>query len=63
MCICMGPIHLYGGKMLIISNDFSSEACGPMLLKFHVEPSFGQGKERMLKWSWSIDQDGCHAHV
>ena len=26
------------GKMLRISNDFSSEASGPMLLKFHVEP-------------------------
>ena len=25
-------------KMLIVSNDFSSEASGPMLLKFHVEP-------------------------
>ena len=24
-------------KMLIISNDFSSEASGPVLLKFHVE--------------------------
>ena len=25
-------------KMLIISNGFSSEASGPVLLKFHVEP-------------------------
>ena len=25
-------------KMLIISNDFSSEASGPVLLKFHAEP-------------------------
>ena len=30
------PIHLYE-KMLIISNDFSFEASGPMLLKFLVE--------------------------
>ena len=30
-------------KMLIISNDFSSEASGPMLLKFHVEPPWGRG--------------------
>ena len=28
--ICMG-------KMLRISDDFSSEASGPMLLKFHVD--------------------------
>ena len=44
VCICMGPIHLYG-KMVIISNDLSSEGFGPMLLKFHV----GQGNERLLK--------------
>ena len=25
-------------KMLIISNGFSSEASGPVLLKFHAEP-------------------------
>ena len=31
------------GKMLIISNDFSSEASGPMLFKFHVEPPWGRG--------------------
>ena len=29
-------------KMLIISNDFSSETSGPGLLKFHVEPPRGR---------------------
>ena len=28
--------------MLIVSNDFSSEASGPVLLKFHVEPPLGR---------------------
>ena len=37
----MGPIHLYG-KILIVSNHFSSEASGQMLLKFHVEPPWGR---------------------
>ena len=37
VCICMGPIHLYG-KTVANLNDFSSEASGPVLLKFHVEP-------------------------
>ena len=27
-------------KMLIISNGFSSEASGPVLLKFHAEPTW-----------------------
>ena len=29
-------------KMLLISNDFSSEASGSILLKFHVEPPWGR---------------------
>ena len=37
----MGTIYL-NGKMLRISNDFS-EATGPKLLKFHVEPPLGKG--------------------
>ena len=53
----MGPIHL-NGKMVIISNDFCSEASEQMLLKFHV----GQGNERLLKWSW-FQKDDCHAHI
>ena len=35
--ICMG-------EMLRISNDFSSEASGPMLLKFHVDLRLGERK-------------------
>ena len=35
------PMHLYG-KIFRISNDFSSGASGPVLLKFHVEPSWGR---------------------
>ena len=27
-----------------------------------LEASLGQGKERLLKWLRSIDQDGIHAH-
>ena len=30
-------------KMVIISNDFSSEASGPVLLKFHMAPPWGRG--------------------
>ena len=29
-------------KMLIISNGFSSEASGPVLLKFHAEPLWAE---------------------
>ena len=36
LCTCMG-------KMLRISNDFSSGTSGPVLLKFHLEPPWGRG--------------------
>ena len=41
VCICVDPIHLYG-KMLIISNDLSSEASWPVLLKLHAEPPWAE---------------------
>ena len=33
--------YIFMKKMLRISNDFSSDVSGPMLLKFHVEPPWG----------------------
>ena len=41
-------------RPLTFSNDFS-EAAEPNLLKFHMEPPNGWGKERLLKWSESVD--------
>ena len=42
-------------KMLIISNGFSSEASGPVLLKFHAEPPWAGewkiAKMGMVHWS------------
>ena len=61
ICICMGPIHLYrknsdNFKWLLLKPlvNFAQISCGA---------SLGQGNRRLLKWSWSIDQDGCHAHT
>ena len=36
-----GP-HTFVWQKMLISNDFSSEASGPVLLKFHVEPPWGR---------------------
>ena len=60
ICICMGPINLYGKnvgnfKWLLLWSLWVSVAqisCGACL---------EQGNLRWLKWSWFIDQDGCHA--
>ena len=55
--------YIFMGKMLRISNDFFSAASGPMLLKISCGAFLGWGKERLLKWLRSIDQDGRHAHI
>ena len=57
----MGPI-LCMEKMLVISNDFSTEASGSVA-PISCGAYLRQGNERLLKWLWSIDQDGCHAHI
>ena len=62
LCICIGTIHLYGKnaenfKRLLVWSLWANVAqilCGA---------SLGWGNERLLKWSGSIDQDGCHAHI
>ena len=64
VCICMGPINLHGKivdnfKWLPLWSLWSLWAsvaqisCGAFL---------GQENERLLKWAWCIDQNGCHAH-
>ena len=62
LCICVGSMRLYGKnvenfKQLLLWSLWTSVAqipCGA---------SLGQGNERVLKWSQSIDQDGCNAHI
>ena len=37
------------------------ETTGPIKAKFYVNSQWGN--ESLFKWSWSCDQDGCHAHI
>ena len=41
-CVFVWAPYIRMEKLLIISNDFSSEASGPVLLKFHVESPWGR---------------------
>ena len=62
LCICMGPIHLYGKnvenfKRLLHWSLLANVAqilCGAFL---------GQENDTLLKWWRFIDQDGRHAHI
>ena len=60
--ICMGPIHLCGKK---VDNSIwlLLWSLWLVLLKFHVKSPWDRGMKDLLKWLWSIDQDGCHAHI
>ena len=61
ICICISPINLHwkngNFKWLCLWSLCASVAqitCGA---------SLGKGDKQLLKWSWSIDQGGCHAHI
>ena len=61
VCICLGPIHLYGKNVVNFKwLLWSLRANAPQI---SCVASLGQGNKRLLKWSWSIDLNGCHAHI
>ena len=39
-----------------------AKAIGPIVTKFYVEPSRA-GEQKLLKFFWSHDQHGHHAHI
>ena len=51
--------YIWMGKLLRISNDFSSEASEPI----SYGASLMWGNKRLLKLSRSVDQDGRHDHI
>ena len=59
----MLPYGFVWEKMLRFSNDFFSGASWANVVQISFGASLGQGNERLLKWLWSIDQDGQHAHT
>ena len=39
------------------------ETAWPIKAKLYVDPSWKEGMNILLKWSYLHDQDGCHAHI
>ena len=54
--ICMGSIHWYG-KDVDNFRWFLLWSLRANVAQISSRASLGQGKKRLLKWSWSIDQD------
>ena len=62
VCICMGPIHLYGKnvdnfKWLLLWSLWANVA------QISRGASLWQENKRLLKWSWAFDRNGCHAYI
>ena len=62
LCICMGTIHCMGKnienfKRLLLWSVWANVA------QILCRAILGWGNERLLKWSWFIDQDSCHANI
>ena len=62
LCICMSPIHLNGKsvenfKRLLLWSLWAN------FVQISYRTTLGWGNKRLLKLSWSIDQDGHHAHI
>ena len=55
-CQSMRPsVNIF--KRLLLWNRWANFA------QISYGASLGWGNERLLKWSRSVDQDGCHAHI
>ena len=61
-CICMATIHLYG-KNIVSFKGLLLWSLWASVAQISCGASSGWRKESLLKWSRSIDQDGCHAHI
>ena len=61
VCICMGPIHLYGKN--VDNFKWLLWSLWVCIAQISCGASLGQNNERLLKCAWSIDQNGCHAHM
>ena len=62
------PMHLYGCHTFVWENVENFKwlllwSLRASVAQISCGASLGQRNERLLKWSWSIDQDGRHAHI
>ena len=58
-------IYMYIGRLRrpSVGPSSTSSQKPPGQSKPNFIWSYGSGNESLFKWSWSHDQDGCHAHI
>ena len=59
--ICMDPIHSYGKKNVDSFKWLLLLCLWANVTQISYGVSLWQGNERLLKWSWFVDQNDCHA--
>ena len=62
LSICISP-NICLGKMLRISKGLLLWIRWADVAQISWGASLGQRNERLLKWSWFVNQDGHHAHI
>ena len=48
--------------LIVLQIQISSEATGPVVTKFYVEPSEAEGTKILFKWCISHDEHGGHVN-
>ena len=61
LCICMSSIHL-NGKIVKSFKRLLLWSLWANFVQISYGATLGWGNKRLLKLSWSVDQDGRHAH-
>ena len=60
----MGRLHCMSSVGLFtISDDFSSETTGPIVIKFYIQSPGPLGTKCCSKGLGHMAQDGLHAHI
>ena len=62
LCICMSSIHL-NGKIVKSFKRLLLWSLWANFVQISYGATLGWGNERLLKLSWSVDQDGRHVHI
>ena len=62
LCICMSSIHL-NGKIVKSFKRLLLWSLWANFVQISYGATLGWGNKRLLKLSWSVDQDGRHAHI
>ena len=62
------PMHLYGHHTFVWEKCWEFQTTSPLkplgqCCSYFMWCLLRMGEQKIAKWLWSIDQDGCYAHI